>query len=350
MPFKSSNARSVGKFLPVYSNEDLSLLEDKNFTRRNVFNATGGTRVASGIEPGNGFRYHVWTSPGTLTVQNSPGMNVEFLVVGGGGTGGDSGPGPAAPGHGGNGGAGGGGIKVGTALPLQSGTYTITVGQGGPSSPTGSTNPYRSGTPSSITHPAISDVIGLGGGGGGRDDDDTRGSGPTVGSGGGSWGGGGAPQPGATGQPSQPTTYTSTNYGYNGGGGANGSAWAGGGGGGAGSVGDTNPNNSNAGNGGNGQPFPAYSSAILQAGVPTGAWSSFSTALGPTSLYAGGGAGTRGGPNWGGNDGAGGPGGGGNVGTPGATNTGGGAGGYSPNGPPTAGVGAAGIVVIRYPI
>ena len=343
MPFKSSNARSVGKFLPVYSNDDLSLLEDKNFVRHAVFNATGGTRVASGIEPGNGYRYHVWTSPGNLTVQNAPGsLNVEFLVVGGGGSGGGAGAG----GHGGNGGGGGGGVKVGTALPLQPGIYTITVGAKDPTSPT------RSGTPSSITHPAHTDMIGLGGGGGGADPSDTVGTGPTVGSGGGSWGGGGAPAPGATGQPSQPTDYTSTNYGYNGGGGANGPAWAGGGGGGAGSVGDTNPNNSNAGNGGNGQPLPAYTGPLLQAGVPTDRWPTFGPSVGPTGMYAGGGAGGAAAPNWGGNDGAGGPGGGGNINTNGADN-GSGGGAFSPNGadpPGEQGWGGTGIVVIRYQI
>ena len=35
------------------------------------FSATGGTVTAAGITPGNGYRYHVFTAPGTFTVTNS---------------------------------------------------------------------------------------------------------------------------------------------------------------------------------------------------------------------------------------------------------------------------------------
>ncbi len=59
--------------------------------------ATGGTVTAAGIAPGNGYRYHVFTAPGTFTV-TAPG-NVEYLVIAGGGGGG--------VGAGGGGGAGG---------------------------------------------------------------------------------------------------------------------------------------------------------------------------------------------------------------------------------------------------
>ena len=33
-----------------------------------LFTATGGTVTAAGIVPGNGYRYHVFTAPGTFIV------------------------------------------------------------------------------------------------------------------------------------------------------------------------------------------------------------------------------------------------------------------------------------------
>ena len=63
---------------------------------------TGGTTTPAGIAPGNGYRYHVFTSSGSLVVSNaSPTSKIEFLVVGGGGQ---------AGGYYG-GGAGGGGVR-----------------------------------------------------------------------------------------------------------------------------------------------------------------------------------------------------------------------------------------------
>ena len=61
--------------------------------------ATGGTTTSEGIAPGNGYRYHVFTAPGTFTLVSGADINIEYLVVAGGGSGGD--------GHGGGGGAGG---------------------------------------------------------------------------------------------------------------------------------------------------------------------------------------------------------------------------------------------------
>ena len=60
------------------------------------FSATGGN--VSALAPGNGYKYHTFTSPGTFSVASGNG-SVEILVVGGGGGGGLC--------HGGGGGAGG---------------------------------------------------------------------------------------------------------------------------------------------------------------------------------------------------------------------------------------------------
>ena len=61
------------------------------------FSATGGN-VPAGIEPGNGYKYHVFTSPGSLVCTGDPNP-VEYVVVAGGGSGGVR--------HGSGGGAGG---------------------------------------------------------------------------------------------------------------------------------------------------------------------------------------------------------------------------------------------------
>ena len=47
--------------------------------------ASGGD-VSAGNEPGNGYKYHVWTSPGTFVVSDGI-QNIEVLVVAGGGGG-----------------------------------------------------------------------------------------------------------------------------------------------------------------------------------------------------------------------------------------------------------------------
>ena len=61
-----------------------------------AFSLSGGSVNPSGLEPGNGYVYHTFTGPGTLTA-NAPG-NVELFLIGGGGAGGG--------GYGGGGGAG----------------------------------------------------------------------------------------------------------------------------------------------------------------------------------------------------------------------------------------------------
>lgn len=124
--------------------------------------ASGGNQTdANGFTSG-GYKYHVFTSSGSLTV-NSGNDNIEFLVVAGGGGGGWS--------NGGGGGAGGlrtndpgvpSTIRITDTVTLSPGPYTITVGDGGNSGPT-TAQADRAGDDSSIG----SLVVASGGGGGG---------------------------------------------------------------------------------------------------------------------------------------------------------------------------------------
>ena len=84
------------------------------------FAVSGGTLVPAGIEPGNGYKYHVFTSPGNLEVTGKAGT-VEFLIVAGGG-------GPIN----GSGGGGGGGVLHHPGREFDVGTHPVTVGAGGP--------------------------------------------------------------------------------------------------------------------------------------------------------------------------------------------------------------------------
>ena len=54
--------------------------------------ATGGTTTPAGLAPGNGYRYHGFTSPGTFTVTGGGGDGevLEYLVIAGGGSGSSS--------------------------------------------------------------------------------------------------------------------------------------------------------------------------------------------------------------------------------------------------------------------
>jgi len=85
-------------------------------------NATGGN-IADALAPGNGYAYHTFTSPGTITFSGQSGT-IEILMVAGGGAGG----------YRIAGGGGAGGILHGT-MPISPGTYVVEVGKGGWSDP-----------------------------------------------------------------------------------------------------------------------------------------------------------------------------------------------------------------------
>jgi len=320
---------------------------------REPFSASGGNIDA--LAPGNGYVYHVFTSPGSFIVSGDS-KSMEILVVGGGGGGGSSG-----------GGGGAGGVVHAPSHTVSVGTYPITVGTGGDgansSIPNYGSSP-RNGNPSSFG----SLFIATGGGAGSSMDEVFPGpagdSGPPFqghGQDGGSGGGAGrhylnGTQPGGLAVNPNPNPGA-TEYGNIGGTAnpADGQNQQNGGGGGAGGAGSPGP--SNYGVGGDGYPFPAFGAPLLP-GLPA-PWAS---EVGPTGLYGGGGGGGKGRPSLPTTPTPGGTGGGGDggvgsasyppgyAGTPGVTNTGGGGGGggsgpgQNSNGNP----GGPGIVIIRY--
>tara|TARA_B100000085_G_C18443785_1_gene471930 strand:+ start:14 stop:943 length:930 start_codon:yes stop_codon:yes gene_type:complete len=123
-PIKSSLARTAAKLLGISNQRDLSLRGAVQSKRTpDEFAATGGTVVT----PGNGYRYHVFTSDGDFVVTGSA-KNCEVLLVGGGGGGGSGGGGQTS-------GGGAGGVRFYPSLPISSGTYPVVIGQGGNHAP-----------------------------------------------------------------------------------------------------------------------------------------------------------------------------------------------------------------------
>lgn len=219
---------------------------------------TSGTVINSP----NGYRYHVFTSPGTFQATRLGPGSVEYLVVAGGGAGGSI-PYPLS------GGGGAGGVRSGTLpISVSPGSYTVTVGTSSPSN----------GNPS-VFGPIISTGGGRGGSGGPI---------PNPGSPGGSGGGGGAGgplAPGGTGN----TPATTPSQGNPGGYGGTGLGPPGGGGGGAGGSGATGGPGDGA--GGAASPFPNYSSTIISPAIPAPVQPTWIPAVGPTGLYGKGGSG-----------------------------------------------------------
>lgn len=256
--------------------------------------ATGGDVYVSG-----GYRYHKFTSNGTLTVLADGDM--EYMLVAGGGGGGRR----TFSVSGGGGGAGG--LLSGSFT--SSGNISITVGGGG-AADTGS----GAGNGSNSVLPVVSASVATGGGRGGS-------SGINGGSGGSGGGAGGNSNPGSgtAGQGGNGGSRSNTNEAAGGGGGKNAA-----GGNGSGPTG---------GAGGSG----------------TDAFSTWATATssGDGGYFAGGGG--AGGLGSSGAGGAGGGGDGGGNGEAGAANTGGGAGGGGQSADGSAKAGGSGIVIIRYP-
>ena len=277
--------------------------------------ASGGNQTtASGFTNG-GYKYHVFTSSGALTVSSGSG-DIEFLVVAGGGGGGW-----------GNGGAGGAGglrtndpgvpapIRITDPVSVSPGPYTITVGDGGASNDSPFSN--RTGGNSSIG----SLVVASGGGGGG----------PTSTASDMDGGSGGGQQGSAAGDSiASPDGLTPTVQGS-----AGGTRDGGGGGGGAsqvdGPIQTSSPYNPSS--GAAGLNCPAFSSPIIHPNCPMP--SKWQTYVGSNGMYAQGGWGyPNRGSSW-------------NDPEPhgGIANTGGGA-----DADPSPSIkGGKGIVIIRYP-
>ena len=266
----------------------------------NAATATGGTVVTN-----DNYVIHTFTNSGTFEVSGGT-LSCDVLVVGGGGGGG---------GMVGGGGGGGGGLVHTTGFAVPVGSYTVTVGQGGP----GMTANYGAG--SKGENSVFSTLSAEGGGGGGA-------WGENAGDGG--CGGGGRGASGGVGD-------------YPGGSGVPGQGFDGG-------IGKYTGPNGHIGGGGGGSGEPGGDAT---ASAPGDGGDGLACAIsGTIEWYAGGGGGNR----YSAGSGAGGRGGGGRgsgSGFPadhGAPNTGGGGGGsgsgttYSRGG----GTGGSGIVVVRY--
>jgi len=234
-----------------------------------IRSASGGNQATATGFTNGGYKYHVFTSSGALTVTDGSG-EIQFLVVAGGG----------GAGYGNGGGAGAGGLrtndpavpapmKVTSTVTLNPGPYTITVGSGGlttdPSSP--NLYPNRIGSDSSIG----SLVVASGGGAGGPMPSPDQ---PNMDGGS---GGGSEPHAGSTIVSTDPLSPNKQGHD-----GAPAPAPGGGGGGGAGGG-------APGAAGGAKCACPAFSSPIIHPGCPMpGAWQTY---VGATGEYAGGGYG-----------------------------------------------------------
>ena len=90
----------------------------------NILEASGGNVTPAGITPGNGYRYHVFTSPGNFVVASGKNIPIEVFLVGGGGPGGEC---DSASWVGATAGGGGGGVMYCTSYPISTGTHPIVV-------------------------------------------------------------------------------------------------------------------------------------------------------------------------------------------------------------------------------
>lgn len=276
---------------------------------------TGGTKTSYGS-----YTSHTFLAPGTLVVENVPGANFDILVVGGGGAGGSGNNGSYEAG-----GGGAGGMRVFPGQSIATGSYSVTVGDGGTANETDLAPNFGGYSELATPSPLRSEGGGVGG------------MSIMLGSGFGGSGGGcirnGNPGgqnhvagPGKQGDSPSPSPAPS--QGNAGGAGfSSGASSGGGGGGGAGGAGAGAGSNT-GGAGGVG----------LQNDYRTGSNVYYAGGGGGTGFSAGGAAGGNGGGGSGGDSG-----------TNGTANTGGGGGGGDSDGPAdNGGDGGPGIVVVRY--
>ena len=240
--------------------------------RIGTWNATGGTIISSG-----GFNYHVFTAPGTFTINSFRGGTVlSALLIGGGGSGGNGGP----PLSNGAGGGGAGGVVSSNDVLKSIGNISVIVGNGGVTNSNGENSSVVVGG---------STVTAFGGGRGGTETN----SGVPGGSGGGGHGnptnsqvngGGSVPSPGGF---SAGSTFWSRLGGNGGNGAPSGSGGGGGGGGGSGG----NGTGTRGGTGGLAHSAPGFSAPLIGPAIPAPVRPVWLTAVGPTGNYAGGGGG-----------------------------------------------------------
>ena len=154
--------------------------------------ATGGSAGSgNGITPGDGYRYHFFTSTGPNPFNVSSGGDIEYLLIAGGGSGADRGNGAGGGGAGGvigNGMGLPGSANQAPAITVTAQNYTLEVGNGHGGG--ASENVGGQGTPSTGFGQTA-----VGGGGGGQNNQS-----PGAGGDGGSGGGGDDTKPAGAGQ------------------------------------------------------------------------------------------------------------------------------------------------------
>ena len=274
--------------------------------------ATGGDTTA-GVAPGNGYQYHVFTSPGSLTVAGGEATADMLLVAGGGG-----GTGGMGSNNHGGGGGGAGGIAEVVSMPLPAGTYPVTVPTSRANGSGGNTGINaghgQGGGNVTVASTPVGTITANGGGGGGSGPSNAGGDPGGSGGGGGSFGGtpgGSATQPGTNPSP------LVTDYGNAGGQAGDSSADASAaGGGGAGGSGQGTGEPNVAGNGGSGRNFSNYPYPLYSPIVPSPFQPEMGPVVGTNGTFGGGGGGGQGTSGSGGNAGSGGGGEGGVAGNP----------------------------------
>jgi hypothetical protein len=263
---------------------DLRATSGSNFTDRtfNIIIAdapTGGDLIDTYTYDGTTYTFHKFTSNGNFVIGANKTVDI-FVLGGGGGSAGDN-----------SGGGGAGGLIFRPSLVLSSGTYAITIGQGGTGTSANSQASSTKGT--NTTFGSL--LTALGGGYGGS-------SGAAASNGGSGGGGGRYSGAGASGIQTTDSGISADSrtygFGFNGGNGGNGgsagSEGPGGGGGGTGANG-SNASIGTVGNGGNGNSTfinsDATETTAFLKGTLSGTDSSNNTTTSSSSgtLYIGGG-------------------------------------------------------------
>ena len=357
-PLKSSLARTVGKLLGLSKNQDLSLRGHVQSTRAiSPLSASGGNAEYTL----NGYKYHVYTSSGSLVINENSGT-VEFLVVGGGG-GAGAGAGNDYGRSGGGGGAGGfrcsfTGITPGgpsaspePGLTLGPGTYPVTVGPGGTGFGSGPGDTPNNGGDSSFGPPSTPARVVASGGGRGAGGRNNAGTPSTGGSGGGASAQeqNGSPDTSFPGAPNLGGTASTENEGVNqivagyGGGRCASETNTGGGGGGAGAAGedgsDSDADLDGRAGAGKSVPTDMVPTSYGTTGPSPGRWfaqGGFASSENSGGAYVSAGGGGANPDHWTSS-----------PGVNGSANTGGGGGGRGDS--QTGGNGGTGIVILRYP-
>jgi hypothetical protein len=275
--FSSGGGGSSGNVTTYGSNVDIPKAQSTN---SNVYSyGLNSTITYNYTNQTMAYKRHIFNTSGTFTVySNASPLSVDILMVAGGG-GGTNG-----------GGGGAGGLLYGSNISLTTGTYTITIGAGGPGTSSGVYSSYGTkGYNTTITGSLTATALG-GGGGIGYPVAASNGNG---GSGGGSSYGSSGVTPNDYGEATQGNSGGLTGYGNHGGGGLNGGNGAGGGGGGAGAPAANVSISNNATAGGIGRAYDISGTSLYYAGGGGGA--GFVAAYGGDGGAGGGGAGATGG-------------------------------------------------------